>query len=204
MSAAQKQRVVSVINECQNESMKIGYCRVSTDDQNPDLQLTALKRAGCKTIFTDKATGAHVKRPELTKCLKALKAGDVLVVWKLDRLGRSLHDLIGLLDDLKTRGVAFKSVTESIDTATPTGRAMWQMVGILAELERSLIQERTKAGRAAAQARGVKMGRKPKLTTRQVAHARTLRDQGESPHDVAQLLKVSRRTLYRALSQAGL
>src|SRR6266581_2917923 len=149
--------------------MKIGYCRVSTDDQNHDLQLAALKRAGCRKIFTDKATGAHVKRPELTKCLKALKAGDVLVVWKLDRLGRSLRDLIALLDDLKTRGVAFRSLTEAIDTATATGRAMWQMVGILAELERSLIQERTKAGRAAAQARGVKMGRKPLLSARQVA-----------------------------------
>jgi DNA invertase Pin-like site-specific DNA recombinase len=184
--------------------MKIGYCRVSTDDQNPDLQLTALKRAGCKTIFTDKATGAHIKRPELAKCLKALKVGDVLVVWKLDRLGRSLHDLIGLLDDLKTRGVAFKSLTESIDTATPTGRAMWQMVGILAELERSLIQERTKAGRAAAQARGVKMGRKPLLSSYQVAHARKLVEQGERPHEVARLLKVSRRTVYRALIKAGL
>ncbi len=164
--------------------MKIGYCRVSTDDQNPDLQLAALKRAGCRKIFTDKATGAHVKRPELTKCLKALKAGDVLVVWKLDRLGRSLRDLIALLDDLKTRGVAFRSLTESIDTATPTGRAMWQMVGILAELERSLIQERTKAGRAAAQARGVKMGRKPKLSPQQVVHACKLLEQGESPHTV--------------------
>jgi DNA invertase Pin-like site-specific DNA recombinase len=180
--------------------MKIGYCRVSTDDQNPDLQLTALKRAGCKKIFTDKATGAHVKRPELAKCLKALNATDILVVWKLDRLGRSLHDLIGLLDDLKTRGVAFRSVTESIDTATPTGRAMWQMVGILAELERSLIQERTKAGRAAAQARGVKMGRKSLLTAQQVTYARKLIGQGESPSDVAQSLKVSRRTLYRALA----
>ena len=181
--------------------MKYGYCRVSTDDQNPDLQLTALKRAGCKKIFTDKATGAHVKRPELAKCLKALKDGDILVVWKLDRLGRSLHDLIGLLDDLKTRGVAFRSVTESIDTATPTGRAMWQMVGILAELERSLIQERTKAGRAAAQARGVKMGRKPLLTAQQAAYARKLVGQGESPQEVAQSLRVSRRTLYRALSK---
>ncbi len=114
--------------------MKIGYCRVSTDDQNPDLQLTALRRAGCRTIFTDKATGATVKRPELAKCLKALKAGDTLIVWKLDRLGRSLHDLIGLLDDLKARGVGFRSLTEAIDTATPTGRAMWQMIGILAEL----------------------------------------------------------------------
>ena len=179
--------------------MKIGYCRVSTEDQNLDLQLTALKRAGCKRIFTDKATGAHVKRPELAKCLKALKAGDVLIVWKLDRLGRSLHDLIGLLDDLKTRDVAFRSVTESIDTSTPTGRAMWQMVGMLAELERSLIQERTKAGRAAAQARGVKMGRKPLLNAQQVAHARKLVGQGERPDDVARLLTVSRRTLYRAL-----
>ncbi len=180
--------------------MKIGYCRVSTDDQNPDLQLTALKKADCRKIFTDKATGAHVKRPELEKCLKELKAGDVLVVWKLDRLGRSLHDLIVLLDGLKTRGVAFRSVTESIDTATPTGRAMWQMVGILAELEKSLIQERTKAGRAEAQARGVKMGRKPLLTAQDVAYARKLVGQGESPDDVARLLKVSRRTLYRVLA----
>src|SRR5215468_6223729 len=177
--------------------------RVSTDDQNPDLQLTALKRAGCKRIFTDKATGMHVKRPELAKCLKTLKDGDTLIVWKLDRLGRSLHDLIGLLDDLKTRGVAFQSVTESIDTATATGRAMWQMVGILAELERSLIQERTKAGRAAAQARGVKMGRKSLLSAPQVAHARTLLAQGERPVHVAHLLNVSRRTLERAVSRAG-
>jgi Enterobacteriaceae phage serine recombinase len=144
--------------------MQYGYARVSTDDQKPALQLSELKRAGCKRIFTDKASGVHVKRPELAKCLKALKDGDVLIVWKLDRLGRSLHDLIGLLDDLKARGVVFRSLTEAIDTATPTGRAMWPMVGILAELERSLIQERTKAGRAAAQARGVKMGRKPLLT----------------------------------------
>jgi DNA invertase Pin-like site-specific DNA recombinase len=183
--------------------MKIGYCRVSTDDQNPDLQLGALKRAGCRKIFTDKASGAHVTRPELTKCLKALNAGDTLIVWKLDRLGRSLRDLIGLLDDLKARGVAFRSLTEAIDTATPTGRAMWQMVGILAELERSLIQERTKAGRAAAQARGVKMGRKPKLSPQQVAHARKLLDQGERPAHVAQLLKVSWRTVERALQKLG-
>jgi len=182
--------------------MKIGYCRVSTDDQNPDLQLTALKRAGCKRLFTDKATGAHIKRPELGKCLKTLKAGDMLIVWKLDRLGRSLHDLIGLLDDLKTRGVAFRSVTEAIDTATPTGRAMCHMVGILAELERSLIQERTQAGRTAAQARGVKMGRKPLLTAQQVAHARKLIEQGEHHNTVARSLGVSRRTLYRALATA--
>lgn len=179
--------------------MKIGYCRVSTDDQNPDLQLAALKRAGCKRIFTDKASGATTKRPELIKCLKSLDAGDVLIVWKLDRLGRSLRDLIALLDDLKGRGVAFRSVTEAIDTTTPTGRAMWQMIGILAELEKSLIQERTKAGRAEAISRGVKMGRKKKLTAQQAEHARKLIEQGEHPDDIAPLLKVSRSTLYRTL-----
>src|SRR5262249_10768932 len=165
--------------------MKIGYCRVSTEDQNPDLQLAALKRAGCKRIFTDKATGVHVKRPQLTTCLASLEAGDVLIVWKLDRLGRSLRDLITLLDDLKAREWAFRSLAEAIDTNTPTGRAMWQLVGILAELERSLIQERTTAGRAAAQARGVKMGRKPLLSPQQVTHARQLLEQGERPVHVA-------------------
>lgn len=156
--------------------MKIGYARVSTDDQNPDLQLAALKAAGCEKIYIDKATGAHVRRPELTRCLKALNEGDTLVVWKLDRLGRSLRDLIALLDSLKVRGVAFQSLTEAVDTDTPTGRAMWQMIGILAELERSLIQERTRAGREAAISRGVKMGHKSKLTPQQAAHARKLID----------------------------
>ena len=179
--------------------MEIGYARVSTDDQNPDLQLAALKREGCKRIFTDKASGAGRKRPELEKCLVSLKVGDVLTVWKLDRLGRSLHDLIALLDGLKGQGVKFRSLTESIDTETPTGRAMWQMVGILAELERSLIKERTKAGRAAAMARGVKMGRKPKLSPQQITHAKKLIEQGESPAHVAQLLKVARSTLYQSL-----
>jgi DNA invertase Pin-like site-specific DNA recombinase len=180
--------------------MKIGYARVSTEDQNPDLQLTALKEAGCDRIFTDKATGANVKRPELAKCFKSLKAGDMLMVWKLDRLGRSLRDLIVLLDDLKAQGMAFRSLTEAIDTETPTGRAMWQMVGVLAELERSLIRERTKAGRVAAMARGVRMGRKPLLSAQQTTHARKLIEQGESPGHVAKSLKVSRRTLYRALA----
>ena len=179
--------------------MKIGYARVSTDDQNPDLQLAELNKAGCKRVFTDKATGVHVQRPELKKCLKSLAKCETLIVWKLDRLGRSLRDLIGLLDDLKARDVAFRSLTEAIDTTTATGRAMWQMVGILAELERSLIQERTKAGRAAAVVRGVKMGRKPKLSPQQVAHARKLIEQSEHHDTVAEPLNVSRRTLYRAL-----
>ena len=180
--------------------MKIGSCRVSTEEQNPDLQLRALHRAGCKTIYTDKESGAFRKRVYLERCLKELKPSDVLVVWKLDRMGRSLRDLIALLDDLKTRGVAFRSLTEAIDTAIPTGRAMWQMVGILAELERSLIQERTQAGRAAAVVRGVKLGRKLKLSPQQVAHACKLLDQREKMRDVARLLNVSRRTVERALA----
>ncbi len=183
--------------------MKIGYARVSTGDQNPTLQLAALKKEGCKKIFTDKASGVLRKRPELEKCLKRLNAGDVLIVWKLDRLGRSLRDLITLLDDLKGQRVRFKSLTESIDTHTPTGRAMWQMIGVLAELERSLISERTRAGREAAVKRGVKMGRKPKLSPQQLAHARTLIDKGESPTQVAKLLKVARSTLYVSLRAAA-
>ncbi|GHO66545.1 DNA-invertase [Ktedonobacter sp. SOSP1-52] len=179
--------------------MKIGYCRVSTDDQNPDLQLAALKRAGCKRIFTDKASGATAERQRLKKCIAALNPGDVLIVWKTDRLARSLSDLIALLDELKVRRVAFRSLTESIDTTTATGRAMWQMIGVLAELERSLIKERTKAGRAAAMARGIKMGRKNLLSSKQVQHARKLIDGGEYPDEVAALLKVSRSTLYRAI-----
>lgn len=179
--------------------IKAGYCRVSTEDQNPDLQLAALKRAGCRWLFTDKTSGALAKRPQLKKCLALLRDGDMLVVWKLDRLGRSVKDLITLLDDLKSRNIAFQSVTEAIDTTTATGRAMWQMVGVLAELERSLIDERTKAGRAAAIARGVKMGRKAKLSSEQVKHARKLIDDGEHPRNVAASMGCSMATLYRAL-----
>jgi DNA invertase Pin-like site-specific DNA recombinase len=151
--------------------MKYGYARVSTDDQSAALQLAALQKAGCKTIFKDDGlSGAAIKRPALLRCLKKLEH-DTLTVWKLDRLGRSLPDLITMLDDLKKRGVEFRSLTEPIDTETPTGRAMWQMIGVLAELERSLISERTRAGVKAAKVRGVKFGRKAKLTPQQKAHA---------------------------------
>src|SRR5664279_1066601 len=116
--------------------MKYGYARVSTDDQTPALQLAALKKDGCKTIFKDAGlSGATTKRPALLRCLTELEHGDTLTVWKLDRLGRSLRDLITMLDDLKQRGVKFRSLTEHIDTDTPTGRAMWQMIALLAELE---------------------------------------------------------------------
>ena len=120
--------------------MKYGYARVSTDDQNTALQIAALKKAGCKTLFKDEGiSGATTKRPALLRCLKTLQSGDTLIVWKLDQLGRSLRDLICMLDNFKQRGIKFKSLTEAIDTDTPTGRAMWQMIGVLAELERSLI-----------------------------------------------------------------
>jgi DNA invertase Pin-like site-specific DNA recombinase len=181
--------------------MKFGYARVSTDDQTPALQLAALKKAGCQTAFKDDGiSGATTKPPALLRCLKKLEHGDTLIVWKLDRLGRSPRDLITMLDDLKDRGVKFHSLTEAIDTTTPTGRAMWQMIGILAELERSLISERTRAGVKDAKRRGVKFGRKPKLSVQQIDHARKLIDAGERREDVAALLNVDRTTLYRAMS----
>ena len=180
--------------------MKYGYARVSTDDQNPALQMAALKKDGCKTIFKDAGiSGATTKRPALRRCLKKLERGDTLMVWKLDRLGRSLRDLITMLDDLKDRGVKFHSLTEAIDTTTPTGRAMWQMIGILAELERSLISERTRAGVKAAKQRGVKFGRKPKLTALQIELARKQIERGEDRGKVATSFNVNRTTLYRAL-----
>jgi DNA invertase Pin-like site-specific DNA recombinase len=183
--------------------MKYGYARVSTDDQKADLQQAALKKDGCKKIFTDDGiSGATTKRPALLRCIKTLKRGDTLTVWKLDRLGRSLRDLITMLDDLKQCGVKFHSLTEHIDTDTPTGRAMWQMIGVLAELERSMISERTHAGVKAAKNRGVKFGRRPKLTRQQVQQAVKLIAQGERPADVAESFHVGRTTLYRALAAA--
>ena len=169
------------------QGMKYGYARVSTDDQTPALQLAALQKAGCKTVFKDDGlSGPTIRRPALLRCLKKLEHGDTLIAWKLDRLGGSLRDLITMLDDLKRRGVKFRSLTEAIDTETPTGRTMWQMIGVLAELERSLISERTRAGVRAAQRRGVKFGRKPKLTPQQIGHARKLIDDGERREDVAE------------------
>ena len=183
--------------------MKYGYARTSTNDQTTALQPAALKRARCSSIFEDKGlSGASINRPALSRCLKTLRAGDTLIVWKLDRLGRSLRDLITMLDDLRARRVKFYSLTEAIDTATPTGRAMWQMIGVLAELERSLISEPTRAGVKAAQRRAVKFGRKVKLTPEQIDHARELIAKGEARQYVADLLNVGRSTLYRALSRS--
>lgn len=179
--------------------MEIGYARVSTGDQNLDLQEQALSAAGTARIFTDRVSGAATSRPGLDKALAALTTGDVLVVWRLDRLGRSLSHLITLVRDLGERGIGFRSLTEGIDTTTAQGKLVFHMMGALAEFERALISERTRAGLQAAKARGERLGRKPALIASQVEHARKLIQSGERPADVARSLQVGRATLYRAL-----
>jgi DNA invertase Pin-like site-specific DNA recombinase len=174
--------------------MKYGYARISTEDQNAAMQHTALRQAGCKTIFTDELSGAMTKRPALLRCMKKLERGDTLTVWKLDRLGRGLRDLITMLDGLRDRGIKFQSITEAIDTETPTGRVMWQMIGMMAEYEHSLISERTRAGVKDAKKRGVKFGRKKKLAPAQITKARKLIEAGERVEDVAALWNVGRTT----------
>jgi Enterobacteriaceae phage serine recombinase len=165
------------------------------------MQLKALQRAGCKKIFTDRRTGATTKRPALTRCLKTLKDGDTLTVWKLDRLARSLRDLIRMVEDFDECGIQFRSLTEEINTATPGGKLIFHIFGALAEFERGLIIERTREGMKAARARGIKSGPPPKLNRQQIDHARQLIEQeGKRREDVAGLFKVSRSTLYRALA----
>ena len=181
--------------------MKYGYARVSTEDQNPALQLAALKKAGCKRIFKDEGTGADTKRPALLRCLKTLQDGDTLIVWKLDRLARSLRDLVSMLDDFHQRGIHFRSLTEEINSSTPGGKLIFHIFAALAEFERGLIIERTRAGMNAARARGVRPGPKPKLSRQQIEHARKLIEDGQRREDVAALFKVGRVTLYRALGQ---
>jgi len=144
--------------------MLIGYARISTIDQNLNLQLDALKAAGCKHIYEDEGiSGAHANRPGLSRALKRLSSDDVLVVWKLDRLGRSMRHLIELTTMFDDKGIGFRSLSDAIDTSTPGGKLYFHLMGAFAEFERNLISERTKAGMAAAKARGVKMGRPKKL-----------------------------------------
>jgi DNA invertase Pin-like site-specific DNA recombinase len=181
--------------------MNIGYARVSTGEQTLDLQLDALAKAGCEKISTETASGAKADRPVLGDVLGYLRAGDTLVVWRLDRLGRSLQHLITTLTALANRGVGFKSLTEQIDTTTPGGKLVFHVLGALAEFERDLTRERTHAGLAAARARG-RIGGRPKALTdpKQIALAQALYDGGQT--DVATIcrtLGVSRATLYRYL-----
>lgn len=182
--------------------MIIGYARVSTQDQNPDLQLDALCKAGCEQVFHEKATGTFRDRPELTNCLRTLRNGDTLVVWKLDRLARSLKDLVDIVHDLSERGVGFKSLTEAIDTTSSGGRLVFHIFGALAEFEHSLIRERTLAGLAAARARGRRGGRRPVMSKADVRKATAMLSDPEiTKTEVAKHFGVSRVTLNAALAR---
>lgn len=178
---------------------KIGYARVSSDDQNLDLQRDALTKAGCIQIYEETASGkSTTARPELAQCLKALRTGDALVVWRLDRLGRSLPDLVRIVGELEVRGVGFESLTEKIDTGSASGKLIFHVFASLAEFERNLIRERTRAGLDAARARGRLGGRKEKLDDKQRREIRALlKDPKVNVTDVAKLYKVSRTTIYK-------
>jgi len=183
----------------------VGYARVSTADQSLDLQSDALSVAGCKRVFMDTASGSLADRPQLTACLDYVRDGDTLVVWRLDRLGRSLPHLIETVRSLADRGIGFKSVQEAIDTTTPGGRLVFAVFAALAEFERDLVSERTHAGLAAARARGRHGGRKPALTPAKAKAAKDLYDAGgTSVADIARVVNVSRATLYRSLKSGPL
>lgn len=182
--------------------MRIGYARVSTDEQNLGLQIDALNEAGCERIFADDGVSAVAsERPQFAEALAALRPADTLVIWKMDRAFRSLLHALQVLEALESRGVAFHSLTEAIDTATPIGRFAYQITNAFAELERALIIERTRAGMAAARRRGVRLGRPPKLTEDQVLSARRrLHTDNATLNALAREMDVSPRTLSRALA----
>lgn len=177
--------------------MLIGYARVSTQDQNLDLQIEALAKAGCKKVFDDKISGSRAERPGLAKAMEMLRDGDTLVVWKLDRLGRSVKNLVDLVGELHKQGVQFKSLTDAIDTGTPSGRFFFHVMASLAEMERELTVERTRAGLEVARQLGRKGGRKRQMTESKIASAKKLLANGVPPRDVAKNLGVSIPTLYR-------
>jgi DNA invertase Pin-like site-specific DNA recombinase len=182
--------------------MKIGYARVSTEDQLLDLQIEALRQAGCERIFKEKKSGTLTRRPALNSALSALREGDVLVVWKLDRLGRSLQDLIKTLGKLERRGIGFWSISDQIDTQTPAGKLVFHITGAVAEFERALISERTKAGMQAAQRRGRTLGRPRALTASQELTVQRMVLCDEIPLDlIADRMKVSKTTVWRAVAK---
>ncbi len=182
--------------------MKIGYARAGPLDQNSELQLDALKNAGCEKIFQDKISCAKADRPGLTEALAYVRTGDSLVVWRLDRLGRSLKHLIEVVEEMEGRGVGFISLQEGFDTTTSSGKLIFQIFGALAEFEKNLIRERTNAGLAAARARGRKGGRKEKLTPQQIGTMRKMSSGRQ--HTVAEICRVmaiTKPTYYRYLEK---
>ena len=177
--------------------MLIGYARVSTQDQNLELQVDALTKAGCKKIFDDKISGSRAERPGLTKALEMLREDDTLVVWKLDRLGRSVKNLVNLVGELHKQDIQFKSLTDAIDTGIPSGRFFFHVMASLAEMERELTVERTWAGLEVARQLGRKGGRKRQMTDSKIESAKKFLANGVPPRDVAKNLGVSVPTLYR-------
>lgn len=184
--------------------MRIGYARVSTADQQANLQVDALREAGCESIYEEIVSGVSKSRPRLEECLRHLRKDDTLVVWRLDRLGRSLKDLVAIVSDLERQQIGFQSLTESINTTTAGGKLIFHIFGSLAEFERSLLSERTKAGLKAARARGRKGGRRPKMTSADVKKAAAmLSDPSITKTEVAQHFSVTRTTLDAALKREG-
>src|SRR4029077_4571906 len=183
--------------------MKIGYARVSTDDQNLSLQLDALAAAGCDKVFQDQVSGATVKRPGLDAALAALQPGDVLTVWRLDRLGRTMPHLVNTVTDFAERGIGFQSITEAMDTTTAGGELLFHVMSALAQFERRLNAERSRAGIEAARRRGKHLGRPADLTPEKISHARQMIESEEqSVSGMAKLLGVHRVTLHKALRKA--
>ena len=174
-----------------------GYARVSTEGQNLAAQVAQLEAAGCAVVYQETRSGASRRRPELDRLLSDLAAGDVLTVTRLDRLARSLHHLLEIIQQVDRAGARFRSLTEAIDTTSPAGLALMQLVGVFAEFERHIIAERAAAGRDAAQRRGVRFGRPPALTPHQAAEARQMLAAGDTPMKIARLFNVSRSTITR-------
>jgi len=185
-------------------AMMIGYARVSTLEQNLDLQQDALIKAGCEKVFEDKASGTRMNRPGLVKALELLRDGDTLVIWKLDRLGRSVKQLVDMVGELHKQNIQFRSLTDAIDTGTPSGRFFFHVMASLAEMERELTVERTRAGLEVAKRLGRKGGRKPKMTASKIESAKRLLASGVPPREVAKNLGVSVPTLYRWVPASSL
>ena len=195
-------RTLSAYNGKTNVSRRmttIGYARVSTGDQDTALQLDALRKAGCKKLFEDKASGVKTDRPGLAEAVRYARDGDTLTVWKLDRLGRSMKHLIEIVTELESKGVGFRSITENIDTTTPGGRLVFHLFGALAQFERDLIRERTRAGLQAAEERGRRGGRQAVVTPEKLAKARQHLAAGLNVREAAARVKIGKTALYEAL-----